>query len=754
MDEKTFEKRLKKKDYQALEKELILSYKKTKNPHDEYLLGICYSEQFEKREEASNIFRKLITTSFRHPNMYIFLANNTINPLESIKILQEGLKHFPEHKYLNNQLLFYLKEKEKIVLYEMLKKKQELTFYGAINVLSYYYKKKQYKIAYQMLKDFSAFPESKNYQKELYFLKILITYLNNKPLTQKNLNIYIISQPNTIEAFIFRLIDITLEKDLQRQKELIKELPYLSNFDLPFLEIMHFPDYTSSVFNLKEPLKNILTSLKETLQDTSSIQKINFIYHIALFYWKENLTKKKAQSLLHQTLEFNKDLYTENLSSLLFDLYLYLKDYSNYFALLVKELNFKNIDANVFNPYAFNKKELFLFSKEIQKNAHIEWNIESYQIILKRLIQKLFQEEEYFSILELIDHISYLKLNYLEFGFEIAYSLNIQNRKKEAKKLYEELLKSKQKSSAIANNLGILYEENQNYTKALSCFQKALDMQYNTLYEQNLHRCQKLRDAQTMQRKEESQALILLEQESLDFLYKLQLIYEQIPQNHTFTIKKEDLSILLHVSELEAQTIMVKMIENGYLFRKNNSYTRNILIEKYLKKQSFLFVNEYIQKIQSITLAELKELEYSNVLKYLHKIKDKTIKKIFIRDYHELIFAYLSGQAKSVILLSGSIIELLLLYLLKTKNITNYYLESKKKQKKTSEMDISELLEVCIQEQLLHKTPQSFVDGMKQFRNFIHPGKEIREKILEIDRISIELAFQMVNWLILTTKLN
>ena len=42
---------------------------------------------------------------------------------------------------------------------------------------------------------------------------------------------------------------------------------------------------------------------------------------------------------------------------------------------------------------------------------------------------------------------------------------------------------------------------------------------------------------------------------------------------------------------------------------------------------------------------------------------------------------------------------------------------------------------------------------MKNFRNFVHPGKEIREKLLEIDKQTVDLLMSIVRWLILTLDL-
>ena len=164
-------------------------------------------------------------------------------------------------------------------------------------------------------------------------------------------------------------------------------------------------------------------------------------------------------------------------------------------------------------------------------------------------------------------------------------------------------------------------------------------------------------------------------------------------------------------------------------------------------------ISSFTNNLNGFTIDNLLSIEYLKILSKLNSIKKKKIKDIFIRDYNELVFNYLSNQQKTTILMSGTIIELLLLYILDKQKIIKYKVGTKQKEKKVTEMDITEMLEVCDKEQLIKNAPKKFMDGMKQFRNFIHPGKELREKTLDIDKSTVELSFNIVNWLILNIDL-
>lgn len=103
--------------------------------------------------------------------------------------------------------------------------------------------------------------------------------------------------------------------------------------------------------------------------------------------------------------------------------------------------------------------------------------------------------------------------------------------------------------------------------------------------------------------------------------------------------------------------------------------------------------------------------------------------------------------------MSGTLVELLLLFILNKKKIVKYKVGYKKRDKKITEMDITEMLEVCDKEKFVQNTPKKFMDGLKNFRDFIHPGKELRGKNLELDKSTVELSFNIVNWLILNIEL-
>ena len=103
-------------------------------------------------------------------------------------------------------------------------------------------------------------------------------------------------------------------------------------------------------------------------------------------------------------------------------------------------------------------------------------------------------------------------------------------------------------------------------------------------------------------------------------------------------------------------------------------------------------------------------------------ISDEAFRKILKRDYTELQLCHQSEAAKSVLIMSGSIIEAILVdYLInfKSENIT---------ESKVLGLELYALLELAAKEELISKSTKDLSTVLKNYRNLIHPGREIRKK--------------------------
>jgi len=103
-------------------------------------------------------------------------------------------------------------------------------------------------------------------------------------------------------------------------------------------------------------------------------------------------------------------------------------------------------------------------------------------------------------------------------------------------------------------------------------------------------------------------------------------------------------------------------------------------------------------------------------------IHDKKFKEILERDYNELNSCFTTKSSKSILLLSGSIVESVL---------TDFFIENLPTGKSKSDIlksNLGTLLDYTETAKLITSKEKQLAIIIKDYRNLIHPGKEIRTK--------------------------
>ncbi len=133
------------------------------------------------------------------------------------------------------------------------------------------------------------------------------------------------------------------------------------------------------------------------------------------------------------------------------------------------------------------------------------------------------------------------------------------------------------------------------------------------------------------------------------------------------------------------------------------------------------------------------DLEYQNI-KHFDFLHDNDLKNIVERDYYELSTIIFPERAwKSVVILSGSILEAILFDILSNENnIDKTNNSSKAPRNQNSEIipiqndsrwTLQKLIEVSVDIEVLpEKRALSIDQVLRDYRNFVHPKKEIRAK--------------------------
>lgn len=171
-------------------------------------------------------------------------------------------------------------------------------------------------------------------------------------------------------------------------------------------------------------------------------------------------------------------------------------------------------------------------------------------------------------------------------------------------------------------------------------------------------------------------------------------------------------------------------ISNKDLYLNNVMRIQNKLKEKE-KKICSERQKEYRNMVKNVNIDFFNNIGYdATFISKFDAIKNENIRCIILRDIKECAIAIATSQVKSATILTGSIIEALLYAVLKEKGINSYYIKRKGNNVliNIEDMALNELLSVVEQEKLMDYNSFHLSHYIRDYRNFIHPAKEIRSK--------------------------
>ena len=134
----------------------------------------------------------------------------------------------------------------------------------------------------------------------------------------------------------------------------------------------------------------------------------------------------------------------------------------------------------------------------------------------------------------------------------------------------------------------------------------------------------------------------------------------------------------------------------------------------------------------AISMDSLEEIGYNEQFRRkLLSIQDSEMCILLQRDIWECAIAVVAKQDKMATIMSGSIIEALLMLKLKEQGIQKYDISPISKGKKAqnypvNEMGLNELLYVADQKGILNKNSYHLGHYIRDYRNVVHPAKELR----------------------------
>lgn len=173
------------------------------------------------------------------------------------------------------------------------------------------------------------------------------------------------------------------------------------------------------------------------------------------------------------------------------------------------------------------------------------------------------------------------------------------------------------------------------------------------------------------------------------------------------------------------------------------------LVPKF-NRQEFEYRYIGISSFIGTAISKLKiEMEESEITPVIESrdfifINDNELRKIIERDYFEIQRAFVVQCWKSVIIMCGSAMEAILLDLLKQDEETAKSSQKAPGENNLEKWSLNDLIEVAIDLELVTEGIAKLSHPVREYRNIIHPGNEIRNKI-EFGKEEARIAIEVLN---------
>jgi tetratricopeptide (TPR) repeat protein len=388
------------------------------------------------------------------------------------------------------------------------------------------------------------------------------------------------------------------------------------------------------------------------------------------------------------------------------------------------------MDLKIFNA---RRKEIENVWREGREQDALE--------LVRLVIDDLWEEKDYTHIVEVYD-IANLEPRENLYSFELAYALVEKQRPHDAERIYETILTNEPKNSSVLNNLHIIKKNKDQLEDAWKLIQRAKQISpKDEIIDRNFSSMKVLveeRKGILEQFKASSERI----QKENDFVlekmrtFVANALKDPTCKKHQIPIPKWKMRVLMGTDENKASSLTDQWIEKGYLRRTGDrgEHGEHIYeINPYLKSALEFVERSHVPKawsdgIRVLDGERLEQLGYFDIMQRIRKIK-KAFRTIIERDLNELFLNYLMANHKAVVVMSGSLVETLLIYHCEKKKISQVTYDRNQRQisKRLYDADLGDLLDYFEQNRMLSDLFVHMGNISRISRNFIHPGKELRE---------------------------
>ncbi|MBS6603439.1 MAG: tetratricopeptide repeat protein [Brachyspira sp.] len=610
-----------------------------------YLRG-CINIEYKFKEKSNFIakesFLECINSKHSMPLAFCRYADLEEDNHVAINYLKKGLEKFPKdgtiYRYLLDKTKFV---KDRLDIIKQIEELNIIDYYLFVKIISIYINQdNNWQDCYVYSKTITSAYKLDNEEKLLFNLISALSLIANASEVvleeAENLLLELIdndinNELNYAPYMGLILLHIQTNK-IDKVKEYFDKIPFsgLKDYDSnPWLIYINFESFYNKIFNKLQAL---------FLKDKIRKQKVNILYSMYIcqreYYWEgvDKIQKKHTSILKKAFKDYPQEL---KIGQFLFfaqcKLKLYFEAYETVIAMYhSKTTSLEHICFDrILNE--IEETELLRITQNLCNDIKTFYISNLFmEEVIDKIISHLYDSNfnnKYRIIYNIAENLDSDNIKESNCKFEIAYSYEELDNHKKAEKIYKLELKSQPNSSAVLNNLGVIYKNNKEYEKAIQYFTKGLKADPNNeKCPMNLEETKK-----KLQEQKNKKYKNLVNNLTIEF-------FENIGYN-------EDLKILLDkISNIELKEVLNKDIEECAICIATNqnksaiilcgSIVEAILMDCILNRS----IKKYKIKDKNKNIKDMSLNELLTVAKQEGMISDTTYNlSHFIKDYRNII---------------------------------------------------------------------------------------------------------------------